>query len=162
MTLLLLTLAYVAVAVLLLNVGLRSHWRWTVKLAAIVITSVFYLGTWYGLQHLQGWPVAAELPAEFRLVSKYIQQPDKQTGSEGSIYLWVVDLTQDNEQQPRAYRLPYVEQLHADVEAAAASKKQKIGKRVEKQPGTRSGKGDSQHKDIIFVEETRPRLPAKN
>ena len=163
MTLLLLTLAYVAIAVLLLNLGLRSDWRWQVKLVAVIVTSAFYLGTWYGLHYLQGWPVSEELPAEFRLVAKYIEQPDKQKGSEGSIYLWVIDLTQENDQQPRAYRLPYVEQLHADVEEAAASKKKKIGKRVAQRNITESAEnGASMDRQIIFVEEARPRLPAKN
>jgi hypothetical protein len=51
MTLLVLTLAYVAVLVLLLNLGLHSHWRWQVKLMAVLLSVVFYAGTWYAEGH---------------------------------------------------------------------------------------------------------------
>ena len=84
MTLLVLTLAYVGVLVLLLNLGFRSNWRWQVKLAAVFLSFIFYVGTWFGLKELQGWPVKAQLPATFRLVSQHIVQPDKQQGSDGA------------------------------------------------------------------------------
>jgi len=161
MTLLVLTLAYVAVLVLLLNLGLHSHWRWQVKLMAVLLSFVFYAGTWYGLKQLQGWAVIDQIPEKFRLVSQHIVQPDKQRGTEGAIYVWVIDLDEQVESEPRAYRLPYIEQLHEDIVTATADGKQKIGKRVE--PASRSGPASQNKGSMIeFYDEPRIRLPEKD
>jgi hypothetical protein len=161
MTLLLLTLAYVAVLVLLLNLGFHSQWRWQVKLMAVLLSVIFYAGTWYGLKQLQGWAVIDQIPDKFRLVSEYIVQPDKQRGTEGAIYVWVIDLGEDAESEPRAYRLPYIEQLHEDIVTATADGRQKIGKRVEpvSKPGAASQNIGSM---IEFYDEPRIRLPGKD
>ena len=160
MTLLLLTLAYVAVAILLLNLGFRSHWRWQIKLFAVLITAAFYIGTWYGLKHLQGWPVDKSLPAEFRLISEYIQQPDKQRGTDGAIYLWVIDQAGDADRQPRAYRIPYQLSLHEDIARATARGRPQIGKRLE-QSMDNPNEGQS-GSNIRFENEPKVRLPAKH
>ena len=159
MTLLLLTLAYVVVTLLLLNIGFRSHWRWQVKFITVVVTAAFYIGTWYGLKHLQGWPLDESLPAEFRLISEYIEQPNKRKGTDGAIYLWVTNLAEGADSRPRAYRLPYQEALHEDITEATARSRPQIGKRVEQavmnQP---EGQMDSV---IKFEDVPRARLPAK-
>ena len=162
MTLLLLTLAYVLIALLLLNMGLKSAWRWQVKLFVIILTSVFYVGTWYGLQHMQGWPVKQQLPAEFDLIAEYIRQPNKQTGSEGAIYLWVIDRAEGADKQPRAYRLPYRETLHENIAEARSRGRPQVGRRVEKA----SAAGDRRSAEpsastIEFEDEPRTSLPAK-
>jgi hypothetical protein len=161
-TLLLLTIAYVAVAALLLNLGFRSHWHWWVKLSAVLLTTLFYFANWYGLKQLQGWPLENELPTEFRLVSEYIVHPDKHKGTDGAIYLWVIDQTADADRRPRAYRMPYHEQLHEEIIEAQSSGKPQLGKRVE-QVTTR---GDSQSEGqpgtgIEFEDIVKPKLPAK-
>jgi len=159
MTLLLLTLAYVVVAVLLLNIGFRSHWRWQVKLFAVFITTVFYIGTWYGLQQLQGWPLDGSLPNKFRLISETIEQPNKRKGTDGAIYLWVVDQAEDADNRPRAYRLPYHEALHEDIAEATARGRPQIGKRVE-QSSVNQSEGQS-GSAIKFEDEPWAKLPAK-
>jgi len=160
MTLLLLTLAYVAVAALLLNLGFRSHWRWQIKLFAVFITAAFYAGTWYGLKHLQGWPLNEPLPAEFRLIAEYIQQPDKQRGTDGAIYLWITDQSKDSDGVPRAYRIPYQEALHEEIAAATARGRPQIGRRVE-QAMNNPLEGQS-GSAIRFEDEPKVRLPAKH
>lgn len=154
------TLAYVALAVLLLNLGFRSHWHLSVKLAAVIITSLFYLATWFGLKQLQGWPSNDQLPEKFRVVGKHIVQPGKQSGTEGAIYIWVTDLAAAAGEEPRAYRLPYIEQLHEDIVKATRKGQRKIGRRIEP-VGVAAEQGASSQQMIEFVDEERPRLPAK-
>ena len=161
MTLLALTLAYVAIVALLLNLGFRSNWRWQVKLAAVILSFVFYLGTWYGLKQLQGWPVSVQLPETFRLVSQHIVQPNKLQGTEGAIYVWVIDLDDPAAEKPRAYRLPYIEQLHEDIMEATADNKPKIGRRLQQVSGSNK-LNDSKNKLIEFYNEPRARLPDKD
>jgi len=159
-TLLLLTLAYVVVTLLLLNVGFRSHWRWQVKFITVFITAAFYIGTWYGLKHLQGWPLDESLPAEFRLISEYIEQPNKRKGTDGAIYLWVTNLAEDDDSRPRAYRLPYQEALHEDITEATARGRPQIGKRVGQ--GAANQPGEQVGSAIKFEDVPRAKLPTKH
>mgnify|MGYP001820529941 CR=1 FL=1 len=162
MTLLWLTIGYVVIAALLLNVGFRSHWHWVVKLSAVLVTTVFYFANWYGLQQLQGWPVDKRVPAEFHLLSEYIVHPDKQEGTEGAIYLWVIDRSEGANNRPRAYKLPYREKLHEDIAEARASGKPQIGRRVEQgTEGQDRQSADAAGSGIEFEDVPRPNLPPK-
>ena len=51
-----LTLAYVAVAALLLNFNLKTRYAMGLKAAAIVVVSLLYFGAWHGSRGLMGWP----------------------------------------------------------------------------------------------------------
>lgn len=65
---------------------------------------------------LLGWATEDEPTLRFRLIAAYVHQPDKLTGDEGSIYIWVTkleDLT--SVQTPRSHKLPYTEALHEKV-----------------------------------------------
>jgi hypothetical protein len=161
MTLLLLTLAYVAVLALLLNLGLKSNWKWQVKLGAVLVSFLFYVGTWYGLKHLQGWAVDEQLPDSFRLISQHVVQPNKLKGTSGAIYVWVVDLDESTGKEPRAYRLPYIEQLHNDILEAVSDGRPKLGRRVQQVPGYQN-RHQSGNGFIEFYEEPRARLPEKD
>ncbi len=108
--------AYILVAVLLLSVNLYSRWSWQVKAMMIIITSAFYVVSYFSFPPLLGWPTDQKLPSHFRLLASEVQQPDKLTGEEGSIYLWlkeVEDIT--SSVKPRAYILPYSSLLHEHI-----------------------------------------------
>ncbi len=108
--------AYVLIAILLLSILIYSSWNWWVKTTLIIITSGFYIVTYLSYPLLMGWPTEAELPERFRLVSTAIQEPDKLTGSEGNIYLWVTDMRSDPSiAKPRSHQLPYSDDLHKKV-----------------------------------------------
>lgn len=162
MTHLVLIAGYVAILALLVNLGLRSDWKWQVKLFVVLLTLAFYVGTWFGLKWLQGWPIAEQLPDEFRLLSRMVIQPNKQTGEQGAIYVWVEDLTRPDVKEPRAYRLPYIEQLHEEIEEAHAGGKPKVGRRVGNIPSSPSDRTDSGGNNFLqFDSEPKRRPPRK-
>lgn len=108
--------AYVIIALLLLSINLYSNWSWKVKAASIVVTSIFYIITFLSFPPLLGWPTTATLPERFQLIGSYVAQPNKLTGDKGSIYLWVTrfeDLS--TQEKPRAYQLPYSNELHERI-----------------------------------------------
>lgn len=119
--------AYVLIAVLLLSLNLYSNWSWKVKAGAIVITTAFFVISYLSFPPLLGWPTTQGPPERFKLVAVQVEQPDKVTGDEGAIYLWVTqieDLTAYG--QPRAYKLPYSDLLHEAVIKASAKLKKDI------------------------------------
>jgi len=108
--------AYIVLAVLLLSINLYSKWSWQVKAITIIVTSAFYVISYFSFPPLLGWPTEQALPSHFRLLSTEVHQPDKLTGSEGAVYLWlkeVEDIT--TYVLPRAYVLPYSNLLHERI-----------------------------------------------
>jgi len=72
--------------------------------------------TW---RQAQGWPSNSKVPDRFMLNSAVVEEPDKELGSEGGIYIWLTDLShQQLGSQPRAYRLGYDEKLHTGIQQA--------------------------------------------
>jgi len=119
--------AYVFIGLLLLNLNLYSNWNWRIKAAMICLVSFFYILTYLSFPPIMGWPTKDELPPEFRLISGYILEPDKRTGTDGQIFLWVTDLSKNpRATKPRSFSLPYSEKLSKKV--AEASKKIEKGK----------------------------------
>ncbi len=113
--------AYILVAILLLSVNLYSKWSWPVKAATIIVTSVFYVISYMSFPPLLGWPTEQIPPSNFRLISAHVQQPDKITGDEGSIYLWLMHIDDmSTNTPPRAYRFPYTNDLYEKVVIANA------------------------------------------
>ncbi len=111
--------AYIVLAVLLLSINLYSKWSWQVKAITIIITSAFYIVSYFSFPPLLGWPTKQALPSHFRLLSSEVHQPDKLTGTEGAVYLWlkeVEDIT--TYVLPRAYVLPYSNLLHERIISA--------------------------------------------
>ena len=108
--------AYVLLALLLLSISLYSRLHWGIKAVSIVLTSLFYVITWLSLPPLMGWPVGEPLPEKFRVLAAHVLQPNKKTGSEGGIYLWLHSI--DGMRQdalPRNHVLSYSEALHEAV-----------------------------------------------
>ena len=114
-------------AVLLLSINLYSNWSWPVKAGTIIITTCFYVVAYFSIPPLLGWPTSEKLPHKFKLIAAEVAQPDKNTGAEGAIYLWLSDVDDLNSTHPpRAYRLKYSDLLHEQVLNA----KIKMGKGV--------------------------------
>jgi hypothetical protein len=112
-----LTLAYVAVAALLLNLNLATSWPVWVKGTAIVLVTGLYAGVWYGYRGLQGWATPEPLPEEFRIHWITLDDHDKETGEPGAIYFWVREIDEAGLPigAPRAHKIPWDE---ASAEAA--------------------------------------------
>ncbi len=113
--------AYILIALLLLSLNLYSRWSWQVKAGAIVVTTVFYIVTYISFAPLLGWPTEQPPPSNFRLIAAHVQQPNKITGDDGAIYLWlshIDNLTKNS--PPRAYKFPYSNNLYEKVVVANA------------------------------------------
>ncbi len=108
--------AYILLGLLLLSINLYSKWSWPVKAATIIITSAFYLVTYYSFPPLLGWPTSQYPPAQFRLIAAHVVQPSKETGEEGTIYLWLTEIENMTDlAEPRAYELQYTNGLHEKI-----------------------------------------------
>ena len=112
-TLIAISAAYVVMGVLLLSVGLTSPLRWWVKAAAIVLTSAFFVESFFATRGLLGWPGSGRLPARFQLLWTRVVEPDPKIHDAGSIFLWVEEVDENNVPTgtPRSYRLPYTKPL---------------------------------------------------
>jgi hypothetical protein len=112
--------AYAAIAVLLLSLNLTSRWRWWIKGGAIVLTGVFFIGSYIAITSLLGWPTQARVPDRFSLISTRVVEPDNFTSARGAIYLWLEVLDENNvpNMHPRSYQLTYTPELAAAVQVA--------------------------------------------
>ena len=117
MTALLLGAAYALLAALLLSFNLHTRFQRTLKLGIIAVTSLFYIGTYLGVQSLRGWPIPAEPPEPFRLHWAIVEEPNKADGSEGQIYL-LASQPEQAQPRPRLYALPFSYGLAESVEEA--------------------------------------------
>ncbi len=103
-----LTLAYVAVAALLLNLNLATPRRGVIKVAAIALVTALYVGAWHGHKALLGWASDDPLPERFRLHYATVEDSDKTARTPGTIYLWVSSLDgAPAQREPRAYRITW-------------------------------------------------------
>lgn len=109
--------SYVIIAVLLLSFNIGPRWAWWVKGTGIVVTSAFFVVSYYSIIGMMGWPVEARLPERFQLLWARINEPDKLLNTPGAIYLWAEELDEMNIPSgiPRAYKLPYTEPLDTGV-----------------------------------------------
>ncbi|WP_221800046.1 hypothetical protein [Oceanobacter mangrovi] len=118
-TALILVIGYVVLAALLVLSLLHSHWNVWAKGLLVVLVSGFYWLSFLGWKDSQGWPSTVAVPDKFLLHFAVIEEPDDQQNTAGAIYLWLTDLA-NNElaAEPRAYQMPYSQELHAEVESA--------------------------------------------
>jgi hypothetical protein len=162
--------AYVLVALLLLILCLYTPWSWRVKAAMVALVSAFYLVTYYSMPPLLGWPTAADLPKRFNLVAIFVNEPDKTTGAPGEIFLWATDLASGpTGAEPRAYRVPFSNELHTRV-VEAGNKMRKglpqVGEINEEPPGpsarpTDESQGGQKSVAIEFFDLPDPLFPEK-
>jgi hypothetical protein len=115
-----LSIAYALLGVLLLIICVFARVPWPVKAAAVVVTSAFYVVSFFATRGLLGWSSTDPLPSKFKLLGARIVEPHSLEGDPGAIHLWVEALDDDNfpSGAPRAYRLPYDAHLAERTEAA--------------------------------------------
>ena len=100
------------------------------KAAVIVLTSTFYVVSFFATRGLLGWSSTDPLPPKFKLLHARIVEPHSLDGDPGAIHLWVEAIDDDNFPSgvPRAYRLPYnahlAERAEAAIQASADGKPQ--------------------------------------
>jgi hypothetical protein len=103
------SIAYVVLAVVLLCMGLTSRFAWWLKGVVIVVTSVFFIESFFATKGLLGWPGTGQLPHRFQLLWTRVVEPDPKVSDPGAIYLWVEELDENNVPSgtPRSFRLRY-------------------------------------------------------
>jgi hypothetical protein len=114
---------------LLLWFVVGSRGAWWLKLAAILATTSFTFVAWHALESFSGWPTDRTPPARALLLSSEVDEPN-------AIYLWVIGNEdggalgyRPGATEPRAYRLPYTRELHAEIDRA--NRLAKTGQQVE-------------------------------
>jgi hypothetical protein len=107
------SVAYVVMAVVLLSMGLTSRFAWWLKAGIIIVTSGFFIESFYATNSLLGWPGSGTLPHRFQLLWTRVVEPDPKLSDPGAIYLWVEELDENNVPSgtPRSYRLKYTAPL---------------------------------------------------
>lgn len=114
-----LTVAYVALAVLLLSLNFFTRCPLWLKLACIIAVTGLYFVTYRSLHGMLGWPTAAALPDRFLLLASSVTEPDKTRGTAGVVHIWATSLESGRPAaEPRAYTLPYTKELHSQLEDA--------------------------------------------
>ena len=119
---LLLSIGYALLGALLLVILVFARLPWPAKAVFVVVTSTFYIVSFFGTRGLLGWATADRLPTTFKLLQARVVDPHTVEGDPGSIYLWVEALDDDNRPSgvPRAYRLPYTDSLAEKADKAAS------------------------------------------
>src|ERR1700681_348250 len=120
LTVVTISLGYVALGALLLCLGLETRLAWWIKAAAIVVTSAFFVVVFFATNGLLGWPARGAVPARFQLLWTRVGEPDVRSGDAGAVYLWVEETDDSNVPSgtPKSYGLPYSRTL-ADRSLAA-------------------------------------------
>ncbi|MEM7562659.1 MAG: hypothetical protein AAF353_06370 [Pseudomonadota bacterium] len=152
-TLLILSLSYVFLAAVLLLVIHKSNLQLSFKMLLLVFSVGFFWVHFESMKSSMGWPVSDTLPVSFELIEGVVVEPNVREAEPGYVYIWIRDLA-EADSLPRAYRLPYGEQLHQRIDEVI--KAQGRGKRYAGKPG--SGIGDKATGPIEFdlLERSRP------
>jgi len=119
-TILSLTAAYALVASLLAYLLLLSQLHWLFKGLATVATVALIPLTFHGVGELRGLPSDGPIPSSFRMLWAEIVEPNLLQGEDGRVFLWLQALDSENYPvgQPRAYRLPFSEDLRVKISEA--------------------------------------------
>lgn len=116
-TIISLTAAYALVAALLAYVLLLSRLHWLFKGLATAATVALIPLTFNGVGELRGLPTDGPIPVSFRMLWAQVVEPALLQGEKGHVFLWLQTLDNDNYPvgQPRAYQLPYSDDLKIKV-----------------------------------------------
>jgi hypothetical protein len=122
-TILSLTAAYALVATLLAYLVLWSRLHWVFKALATMATIALIPLTFHGVGELRGLPTDGPIPPRFILLWAQIVEPNLVQGEKGQVFLWLQTLDEENYPigQPRAYRLPYSDELTIKLNEAMAN-----------------------------------------
>ena len=107
------SIAYVAMAVVLLSMGLTSRFAWWIKGGIIIVTSAFFIESFFATRSMLSWPGPGPLPHRFQLLWTRVVEPDPKVSDPGAIYLWVEELDENNVPSgtPRTFKLKYTPPL---------------------------------------------------
>lgn len=131
-------LTFLVLCVIGLWMIIFSKGFWAFKVLFITSCLYFSFLMWYSLSELSGWATSVSMPQKSIIHWILVQEPSKFNKSdEGGVYIWATEADSDNQEinkhtifflkpftnrknsvEPRAYRLPYSEQLHQQAAKA--------------------------------------------
>lgn len=119
-TIVTLTAAFALVASLLAYLLLLTRLHWVFKAFATLSTVALIPLTFFGVGELRGLPSDGPVPDSFRMLWAQVIEPNPLRGEKGHVFLWLQTLDKDNfpAGQPRAYQLPYSDDLKIKVNEA--------------------------------------------
>lgn len=118
-----LAIAYTVLVLLLGVIVLSTRVPLVVRiLTTLSVVSLVFV-TYWGISEIRGLPTDTNPPRLFQMHWARIVEPNKLTDDPGSIFLWLEQLDEDNYPSglPRAYRLPFTQELAEAVQAALAA-----------------------------------------
>ena len=150
-------ISFVLLVGLLLWLLAAVRGRWPLKLALICAVPAFGFAILSTTNSLRGWPTGDSPPKSATFVWGVVDEPDPQTGSSGSVYLWLATGT-----KPRAYRLPYSRELHKQiVQATALTKGGQTVAVTRRRSSRRTGHGTAARGALRFYRLPPPQPPSK-
>ena len=152
-----LTVAFILLSAIILWFVIGAKGQWSLKAACIALTLYFSLSLSQSLSSVEGWPSTDKMPKQFQVHWAVVEEPDKITGEQGAIYLWLTSLSEEepsssfflsfyefNKDSPRAYVIPYSRKNHEKIEGILGQLKQ--GQGVMGGTADGNGEGDGQGK----------------
>ena len=111
-----LVISFAAVLLLILLALLWSHWpAWIKGLLVLGVTGLYFFGN-DAVHQIWGVPSIDALPARFVMLAAAVDEPSGKMP--GSIFMWVSEPREGVKKlEPRAYRVPYTKELHAQIDA---------------------------------------------
>ena len=111
-----LVISFAAVLLLILLALLWSHWPgWMKGMLVLGVTGLYFFGN-DAVHQIWGVPSIDALPARFVMLAAAVDEPSGKTP--GSIFMWVSEPREGVKKlEPRAYRVPYTKELHAQIDA---------------------------------------------
>jgi len=108
---------FIFIISLLLIISLKAKINWKLKFLLIALSTFVYVGVYQGMMSFAGWPSEQMLPEKFQIHWTYIREPNKFSGSEGAIYMWIEELDEYNVPFgiPRSFKLPYTPPLEEEI-----------------------------------------------
>lgn len=119
-TIMSLTAAYALVVALLAYILLLSRLHWVLKVLATAATVALIPLTFSSVGELRGLPTDGPIPSSFRMLWAQVTEPSPLLGEKGNVFLWLQKLDAENypSGQPRAFQLPYSDDLKIKVNDA--------------------------------------------
>ena len=115
-----LSAAYALVVALLAYLLLLSRLHWVFKVLGTAATVALIPLTFNAVGELRGLPTDGPIPYSFRMLWAQVTEPNPLQSEKGNVFLWLQTLDKDNFPmgQPRAYQLPYSDDLKIKVNEA--------------------------------------------
>jgi hypothetical protein len=179
--LMMIPLGFIMLSAILLWFVIGSKGKWWIKAFMIVFVCHFCFMIWHSLNGLMGWPVDGLADGNYQVIWVDIKEPSLTNPDGGSgIFVWVKNLEDEGglvlfnpeskkieDNEPRAYKMPYDKELAKDMQGmkGAIGKGGRFALIVENgagEKGKKKGRGLSQDSEIKFYPLPPAKLPPKN